>query len=280
MPLVPSSVGVMVGLYVDRIAIARLMTLGDVGLFGVGYRLSSLTSLLMVGFVSALTPLIYARHREPDTPAQLARIFRTFAALALAVCLALALFARDIVAVATTPDYVGAAAVVPLLAPALVLSSMYIFAPGPGIAKRTGIISTINIGVAVMNTLLNFLLIPILGILGAATATFLSNATGFSVNMVASQRLYPVPHDWRRLGLAALGTIVLFVLGASDIVAGMASVALRGAIMVLAATWFVTVGLISPGELRGLLRQAGRARRLTARSTVPSDDAEDGHRSL
>ena len=254
LPLIPSSIGVMVGLYIDRIAINELMTLSDVGLFGVGYRLSSVTALLMVGFVSALTPLVYSRHREPDTPRELARIFRLFTALALAVCLGLALFARDILTVVTTPAYVPGAVVVPLLAPALLLSGMYIFAPGLGILKRTVTISAINIGAAVLNTVLNFGLIPWLGIAGAAAATFLSSATVFGANMVASQRLYPVPHDWRRLGSAVLGTVLLFLLGQDAQVADWPGVGFRLGLLVVGVGWFIMCGLIEPADLTRLVR--------------------------
>ena len=275
LPLIPSSIGVIVGLYIDRIAINELMTLGDVGLFGVGYRLSSLTALLMVGFASALTPLVYAHYREPGTPRELARIFRTFTALALTVCLGLALFARDILTFVTTPEYVPGAVVVPLLAPALLLSSMYIFAPGLGILKQTATISAINIGAAVLNTVLNFALVPVLGIAGAATATFLSSATAFGANMVASQRLYPVPHDWRRLGLAVLGAVVLFLVGRGAQVADWPGVGLRLSLLVVGVGWFIIVGLVEPADIRKTL---GRLRRAPAPSVAAKTSDTDMER--
>ena len=273
-PLIPSSIGVMVGLYIDRLAINELMTLGDVGLFGVGYRLSSLTALLMVGFVSALTPLVYAHYRDPGTPGEVARIFRIFMALALIVCLALALFARDVLTVVTTPEYVPGAIVVPLLAPALLLSSMYIFAPGLGILKRTATISAINIGAAVLNTVLNFALIPMLGIAGAATATLLSSATAFGASMVTSQRLYPVPHDWPRLGLAVLGVLVLFLVGRDAQVTYLPSVGLRLGLLVVGVGWVIMCGLIQPAEIRTTLRRLHLARAPSVAAKTSDTDME------
>lgn len=267
-PLIPSSIGVMVALYVDRIAINELMTIRDVGLFGVGYRLSSLTGLLMVGFVSALTPLIYAHHADADTPLELARIFRSFVALALVTCLALALFAQDILTVMTTPAYVPGAVVVPLLAPALLLSSMYIFAPGLAILKRTATISVINVGAAALNTVLNFMLIPTMGIVGAATATFLGSVTVFSANMVASQRLYPVPHDWRRLGSAVLVAVLLYLVGRGIPVADWLGVGFRLGLLVAAVGWFLICGLVDINEVVTLLKRPRRH----ARIEIGSDD--------
>lgn len=260
-PLIPSSIGVIVALYIDRIAINELMTISDVGLFGVGYRLSSVTGLLMVGFVSALTPLIYTHYSDAGTPLELARIFRSFVALALLTCLALALFAQDILAVMTTPAYIPGAVVVPLLAPALLLSGMYIFAPGLGILKRTATISVINIGAAVLNTGLNFVLIPAMGIAGAATATFLSSVVVFSANMVASQRLYPVPHDWRRLGSAVLVAVLLYLVGRAVPVDDWPGVGFRLGLIVAAVTWFFACGLVDINEVLQILKRLrGHAR--------------------
>jgi len=209
LPLVPSSVAVFVSLYIDRIAIKELLSLGDLGVFGVGYRVASVVGFLMLGCQAALTPLIYTNYEREDTPLQLARIFRYFVALSLLVCLGLAIFARDILAVFTTPAYYGAATVIPLLAPAVLLATMSIFAPGLSIAKRTASIAVISIVVAAVNTALNFSLIPVFGIRGAALSTLISASLGFVAYMVLSQHLYPVPHRWGHFVLATFSTIAL-----------------------------------------------------------------------
>lgn len=211
LPLVPSGIAVFVTLYVDRIAISRLMTTADVGLFGIGYRLASVSSLLILAFQAAITPIVYTRYREPQAATQLASLLRAFTAVALGMSLALAMFADEIIAVFTTPEFYPGAVVVPILAPALILSGMYVLAPGLAIAKRTGSIALISIAVAILNTVLNLLLIPILGITGAALATLLGSASMFAAYMIISQRLYPVPHAWTPLALATAGTVGVFV---------------------------------------------------------------------
>ncbi len=252
LPLVPSSVGVFVTLYIDRIAIKELMSLADVGLFGLGYRLSSLVSLLMVGFQGALTPLIYTHYRNPEAPQEVAQIFRYFVALALLLFLGLSLFAREILMLFTTPDYYGASVVVPLLVPALLLSNMYIFAPGLGIAKKTGTIAVINIVGAILNTALNLALVPILGIQGAALATLLSAAAIFLIYMAYSQKLYFVPHSWRRPGLAVLVTIGVVCVSAQVNLTLWVDIAIKSILVCITAMVFVSVGLVETGEMRRL----------------------------
>jgi O-antigen/teichoic acid export membrane protein len=100
--------------------------------------------------------------------------------------------------------FYGSAVVVVYLVPALLLANMYIFAPGIGIAKRTHYLIWINTGGALLNGGLNYVLIPILGIVGAALATMLNYLAVFTAYMVLSQRLYRVPHRWRSISAAVL----------------------------------------------------------------------------
>lgn len=211
-PLIPSSLAVVFALYFDRIVLKELAGLSAVGVYAVGQKIALVVTLALVGFRSALTPLIYANHARASTPDELAQIFRVFCLAALAMALGLSVFAREIVGLISTAAYQEAAAVVPLLIFSVLLSNMYVFAPGLDIGRKTAFISMINIGVAALNLGLNYLLIPQLGILGAAWAALLAFGAGFAVYMYASQRLYPVPHDWA--GVAKLLAIVLAGMGA------------------------------------------------------------------
>jgi O-antigen/teichoic acid export membrane protein len=198
-PLVPSSIGVFIALYIDRLAIKELMTLKDVGLYAIGYKFASIVGLLMVGFQGALTPLIYQHYRDLNTPLELAHIFRYFITGALVFLLGLSLFSKEIIMLFTTPEYYGGYTVIPILVPAVLLSGMYIFAPGLAIAKKTKTIAFINICAALINTVLNFLLIPIWGINGSAFATFISAFVSFLLYLIMSNRYYPIPYKWKKV---------------------------------------------------------------------------------
>jgi O-antigen/teichoic acid export membrane protein len=203
LPLVPSGIAVFLSLYVDRICIRELLTLEDVGLYGIAFRFASVMTLLMIGFQGSLMPLVYQHHADPSTPRDLSRIFRGFLVLAVPALAGVTLFAREIVTVFTTPAYAAAAVVIPPLAGAALLANMYIFAPGAAITKRTQVIAGVNMGAAALNLCLNLLLIPRLGIGGAALATLLSSGAGFVTYMMIGQRLYHVPHSWNGIGIAA-----------------------------------------------------------------------------
>lgn len=223
-PLIPSSLAVVIALYFDRIALKELMSLSDVGIYAVGQKISLVVALALIGFRSALTPLVYANHARDSTPRDLAKIFQIFCLIAMSLTLGISIFALEIVRLISSEAFQEAANVVPLLIFSVLLSNMYIFAPGLDIYRKTGVIAAINIAVAVLNLALNYLLIPVLGILGAALAAALAFGGGFVVYMYASQRLYPVPHDW--LWVTKIFAIVLVSVGGVHVAAHLWGVSL------------------------------------------------------
>lgn len=212
-PLVLSSIAIWLSLYIDRIMINHLLSVEELGLYSMGYRLSSVAGLIMVGFQSSLTPLIYTYYRDPETPSQIARIFRLFLFFALCVFLMLGMFSSDILRILTTPAFYEGSDVVVFLVPAFFLANMYIFAPGISIAKKTEVFVWINIFGAIINIILNYLLIPIFGIRGAAFATMMGNFIAFLSNIIIGQKYYRIPYQWLRLlGAAAFSVFVVIMI--------------------------------------------------------------------
>jgi O-antigen/teichoic acid export membrane protein len=213
LPLIPANLGVFLNIYVDRLAIRARLTLSDVGLYGAAYRLSIVTSLILLGFQGALLPLVLSRHEQPETPRDLAHIFRLFCAIALVTFLLVSLFADEFLRVLTRPAFYKAADVVPFIVAAAFLSGMSVFAPGLYVARRTRPIVVISVISGVVNAGLAFALARPLGIKGPALAFLIAALAGFAALMVLSQRTYRAPHDWRRLLPTTVVIVALAVLG-------------------------------------------------------------------
>lgn len=208
-PLVPASIAVWISGYVDRVMINHFLGLDEVGLYGIAFRLSSIVSLLIIGFQMALTPLIYTHYAKPETPREVARIFRFFVAFCLLFFAGMNLLVDDLLVWFTQPAYYEAKRAVVFLIPSIILSQMYIFAPGIAIAKRTSYVIWINIVGAIANAVLNWFFIPWLGFTGAALATMLGQGLVFIIYMYYSQRLYAVPHHWYKMLIAVAGVVIL-----------------------------------------------------------------------
>jgi len=214
-PQVISSIAAYFSLYVDRLLIKELMTLDDVGVYGVGARIASVVALLMGGFQLGLIPLVFQHHASPDTRVQMARVFRYFLAPAIIILLVLSGFSKDLLWLFATAQYYGSWGVVPLLAGAMLLANMYIFVPGIFIARRTGLVAVINLGTVVVNVIGNLLLIPRFGILGAAFATLASSMTAFLLYVYCNRLFYPIPFNWGRITMAGLlgGALAAILIG-------------------------------------------------------------------
>lgn len=204
LPLVPASTGVLLNGYADRVAIQVRLTLSDVGLYGVGYRLSLIVSLTLLGFQGALLPRILRHHAEEGTPLELARVFRLFSAVALSVLVLVSTFGDELLWILTPEEYADAEQVVPFVVAAAFFAGMYIFAPGLNIAKRTKVFAQITVLGGLANLGLAFLLVEPMGITGPALSFLVTQMAAFAFLMRASQHHYAAPHEWRRLvtGLA------------------------------------------------------------------------------
>jgi O-antigen/teichoic acid export membrane protein len=256
-PLVPSGIAVFVSLYVDRVMLNHFYSLNEVGLYSIGYRLASISGLVMVGFQGALTPLVYKHYKDAATPEHLATIFRYFIVFALFVFLGLALFTQEILWALTTEAYYPAGALVIYMVPATLLANMYIFAPGIGIVKKTKYILYINVVGAMANVSLNWLLIPCFGMEGAAIATLLGSFFVFSCYMVLSQKFYHVRHQWKPIVISVLLVCLLASMGQNLVSedSGFIWVILSKLLLVICGAIFIILaGLVKQDEIKRVLK--------------------------
>lgn len=208
-PLVFSGVAVFIALYIDRIAIKELLGLEELGIYGLAYRFAAVTSFVMIAFQSSLSPLIYKHYKEEQTPRNIAKLFDGFVVFALFVVAGSILFSREIVILLSTKEFYSASTLVSPLVMAVFFSNMYIFAPGIGIAKKTKTLALISATSAIINTILNYIMIPIYGLQGAAIATLFSSISVFSLYVYIGAKYYRIPYDWYKKILVFI--IVLIV---------------------------------------------------------------------
>lgn len=260
-PLVPAGLAVFISLYVNRFALNHFGNLEDVGHFAIGSRIAALSALLILGVQAALTPLVYQHYRDPQTPGQIARLFSWFMAVALGGCLFLALFARELLMLFATPEFMAGAALVGVLAPALLLSQMYIFAPGIAIAKKTHWQLWVTLLSAAASVAGNWVLVPLWGIWGAALATLLASSLFFLCWLSLSQRLYRIPYAWRALLLSSLGFVVCAGVGVQLEAMSLAlplKLLLKILLMCVLLALVVVCGLLPLADLRAVVQQMRR----------------------
>lgn len=209
-PLAPATLVFYAMQYVDRYALNDLRGLEEVGIYGIAARLATLISLFLTGFQGAWHPIVIKNFRETDAPEQFKTVFNIYLFVVCAILIMLSLFGKELLMMLTTQIFSQGYVAVPLLVLSVILVSIGgFFTYGIQIAQKSYYRLVLTLGALMINVPLNYLLIPHLGIIGAALATVLSFSFLTVVGMVISQQLYYVPYRWGNITGAAFLAIVI-----------------------------------------------------------------------
>lgn len=191
--------------YVDRFAINDLINLHEVGIYGIGARLASLVNLFLAGFHGAWNPIVFKSFRGTGAPERFKVVFNHYLFVVLAMMVGLSLFSREALLLLTTKAFSQGFVVVPLLVFSAILASIgQYFTYGIQIARKSHYRLFINVIAVAINVALNYVLIPRMGIVGAALATMLAFVFLATAGMRMSQQLYYVPYRWRSIVISCV----------------------------------------------------------------------------
>jgi O-antigen/teichoic acid export membrane protein len=263
LPRVPHGFALQVMAVADRVILKNFRSMDDVGVYSIGVSFGLIPKIALGAFEAAWAPFYYATSREPGAQ----RVFTTVATYGIAVLAlmtaGLSAIAADLLDVMTRGRFVEAAPVVAWTAIGVFFYGIYLLTSiGLNITSQTRYYPVSTFAGALVNVVLNLLLIPGYGILGAAWANGASYAVQCGIAYHFSQRFYPIPYEGGRLaravGAAGLGYLAAGLLPAMSSLAGVFA---RGTtvVVVMAAVLWIT-GFFNTGELRWLnaLRQARR----------------------
>jgi O-antigen/teichoic acid export membrane protein len=214
LPLVPTALFLWVTNFSDRFFLVKLADVAEAGLYSVGVRVASAMVLLLTAFRTAWPAFAYSIKDEREAKTTYAFVLTYLTVVTAWVALALTLLAPWLVELLAAPRFAESSRVVGPLAFSTVAYAAYIVvAIGVGRVRRTQFNWVVTGVAAVVNVALNVVLIPPYGMMGAAVATVAAYST-MAVGMAWwSQRLYPVPYQWRRVATAALGAVTLAAAG-------------------------------------------------------------------
>ena len=178
-------------------------SLNSTGLYSFGYKFGAIVGILLtVPMKNTVNPIIMEIEKNTnELKAFLSRSTSYFYIIGIFLFLGLALFSREIVQfVAQKESFWASWVVIPVIAFAFVLDGMKdLFGKGLVMAKKTMTAGLILTSGAVLNIGLNFLLIPSFNISGAAFATLLSFGWVAAVNIIYSNKYYPIGYNWNKL---------------------------------------------------------------------------------
>jgi len=170
--------------------------------------------LLLTAFRMAWPAFAYSIEEDDEAKRTYAFVLTYLVAIASWLALALGLLAPWLVRLLTQPEfYEGEKVVAPLAFGGMAYAAYIVMAIGVGRAKRTQFNWAITGFAAVVNVVLNLILIPAYGIMGAAAATVAAYGVMFLGMTWYAQRVFPVPYQWRRVLTAVAAALALLLAG-------------------------------------------------------------------
>jgi O-antigen/teichoic acid export membrane protein len=214
LPTMPAELSLYSLSFIDRILIVHLVGLAEAGLYSLAVKFAQGVQVLVRGFQLAWPPLAYSITDDDEARGAYAVIVTWFVAACSFVVMAMWLFSRWIVDWLAAPEFFAAHEAVGLVATGVMLYGLYfVLIVVIGRTGRTELSFPATVTGMVSNVILNLVLVPPLGIVGAGLALVASYVLLLIVMYAFTQRLFAVPYEWRRLGQIAFLAIGLTAAG-------------------------------------------------------------------
>lgn len=216
LPLVPMNIAFWLFSNGDRLMLARLASLEEVGLYSIAGSMAVVLMVLQNAVGQSWQPHGIKVYEEDQELA--ASVFRRTLVLLLAgagfVITGFVALAQEVLFIIVPPAYYGAFAVVPYLAAGfLFFTGAHVFVVAMMVKNKTVYIMFACWLVALLNLGLNRLLIPILGLVGAGLATACAYLIFALSYALISVKLMPVRYPGRLLfGLTAVPLVAIILI--------------------------------------------------------------------
>ena len=242
----------------DRWMLAELSDPVQLGLYGIAFKFATIVVFVNTAFGQAWSPMaIKLAADDSNYRATYSRVLSTWFFLLTLLGGALALFSAEVVRLVTPSDYWAAAPALAILAAGVVLSgTTQITVVGISLERKTKLIARASWITAALNFALNLALIPVLGAVGAALATFLSYGVLTLLYLHWSQRLHPIPLEKTKLVYCA-GFLLAITLASpylNEYGGGVIIIAFKLVLLALLLLGGLMLRIVDPSMVGNLLR--------------------------
>jgi len=214
LPTMPAELSLYSLSFVDRIIIARSLGLAEAGLYSLAIKVSQSINVLVRGFQLAFPPLAYSIVDDDEARRAYSAIVTWFVVLMAMVITAIWLVAPWIISIFAAPEYFDAYKAVGPVATGTALYAIYmVLLVVLGRTGRTEFNFPATLTGVVTNVVLNLILVPIWGIVGAGVSLVISYTIVLVLMYIFTQRLFPVPYEWTRLLKVIGASAVLIAIG-------------------------------------------------------------------
>lgn len=217
LPFVPAGFAAIITQVIDRPILLAITDASTVGVYQANYKLGIFMMLYVSMFQYAWQPFYLKKASEANAKDLFAKVFTYFVMIGSFIFLMLSLFIEDLVRIKIFgfyligKDFWGGIYIVPIILLGYLFNGFYFnFVAGLQIMKKTQYMPLVSGLGAFVNVTANLILIPILGMLGAAYATLFAYLAMAVYQYFLSQRFYKINYEWNKILKLGFISILIF----------------------------------------------------------------------
>ncbi|MGE5401631.1 MAG: lipopolysaccharide biosynthesis protein [Ignavibacteriales bacterium] len=258
LPYLPASLASMVIQVIDRPILLKLTDESTVGVYQINYKLGIFMMLFVSMFQYAWQPFFLNNAKEKNAKEIFSKVLTYFVLAGSILLMLLSVFIENLVRVKISgfsligAAYWSGAKIIPIVLLGYLFNGIYInFTAGVFIEEKTKYLPYVTGAGAVINVLVNYLLIPVWGITGAAFATLASYVFMAFILFIVVQKYYKIDYEYKKLLGILLSVLIPAVIYYS---LSYRSLIFKAGIILLYFILLLVLKIINKQELRSLSR--------------------------
>ena len=205
-PMIPMTLMMWILSLSDRYILLYYCGEAEVGLYGIGLRFTNLLNVVITAVSMAYTTFAYSSKDDKDAKKNYYYIFNIETFFLMGIAFSLGLFSKEIIQLMTAQSYwVSYVTIRDLMFSQTFFAMASVVGYGIFFEKKSGYsLMAVSAG-ALLNIILNFILIPKYGIAAASLTTLLGYALYFGLTLYYSEKTYSCEYGQKRV----ISTIVI-----------------------------------------------------------------------
>lgn len=202
-PMIPTTVAWWVMQLSDKYVIIAFCGVAASGVYSIAYKIPSIMSAITTVFTQAWQISAIKSHGDEDNEKFVSTVYGYVTVFIIAISSGLILFSKHLGYMLFAGEYFGAWTYVPILIVAYMFSGLSgVLASVYSASKKTGMLFVSTSVGAVLNIILNIVLIPIYGVVAAAYTTLVGFFVTWLVRTVNVRRLLKIRVNYCKMALS------------------------------------------------------------------------------
>ncbi|WP_352420523.1 oligosaccharide flippase family protein [Proteiniborus sp.] len=208
LPLIPTTISTWIINMSDRYILSYILGSEANGLYAISYKVPTIITIVAGIFMDAWQISAINEHQKGDRGSFFSKVLNVYSSLIFCGASVIITFTKVITKILTSPGFYSSWIYIPVLVMATIFASLASFLGSIYmIHKKSEYILLTTAISAIVNIILNFSLIPVYGIQGAAIATLLSYICMLTIRAISTRKFMSI--SWN-IGKLIINMSVIF----------------------------------------------------------------------